>query len=72
MPGKISSVIVREGQAVRAGERLLSVEAMKMESAVSSPRDATVATVLVNAGSTVEARDLLIVLEDRPGEREPG
>jgi pyruvate carboxylase len=69
MPGKISSVAVREGQAVRAGERLLSVEAMKMESAVCSPRDATVATVLVKAGSAVEARDLLLVLADSPGER---
>jgi pyruvate carboxylase len=69
MPGKISSVAVREGQAVRAGERLLSVEAMKMETSVSSPRDATVATVLVKAGAAVEARDLLIVLEDRPGDR---
>jgi pyruvate carboxylase len=68
MPGKISSVAVREGQAVRAGERLLSVEAMKMESSVASPRDATVATVLVKAGAAVEARDLLLVLEDQTGD----
>jgi biotin carboxyl carrier protein len=36
---------VRDGQDVRAGERLLSVEAMKMELAVASPRDARVAAV---------------------------
>ncbi len=40
MPGKISAVAVTKGQAVKAGERLLSIEAMKMETAVYSPRDA--------------------------------
>jgi pyruvate carboxylase len=65
MPGQVSSVAVREGQDVQAGERLLSVEAMKMELAVSSPRDATVAAVRVTSGATVEAHDLLVVLEDR-------
>jgi pyruvate carboxylase len=62
MPGKISSVAVRPGQPVRAGERLLSIEAMKMETAVYSPRDTTVAEVAVSPGAVVEARDLLIVL----------
>jgi pyruvate carboxylase len=65
MPGKISSVAARARQPVKAGERLLSIEAMKMETAVYSPRDASVAEVLVEPGSVVEARDLLIVLEDR-------
>ncbi len=63
MPGKIVSVTVKSGQAVRAGERLLSIEAMKMESAVYSPRDATVATVLVSAGKVIEMGDLLLTLE---------
>jgi pyruvate carboxylase len=65
MPGKISSVAVREGQMVREGERLASIEAMKMETAVYSPRDAAVAEVLVGPGTVVEARDLLLVLKDR-------
>ncbi len=64
MPGKISSVVAAPGKAVRAGERLLSIEAMKMETAVYSPRDASVADVLVAPGSVVEARDLLLVLKD--------
>jgi pyruvate carboxylase len=64
MPGKIASVAARARQPVRAGERLLSIEAMKMETAVYSPRDASVAEVLVTPGSVVEARDLLIVLTD--------
>ena len=63
MPGKISSVAVKKGQAVKEGERLLSIEAMKMETAVYSPRAATVADVSVKAGSVVTAGDLLLTLE---------
>jgi pyruvate carboxylase len=63
MPGKVSTVAAQKGQPVRAGERLLSIEAMKMETAVYSPRDTVVAEVLVAPGATVEARDLLVVLE---------
>jgi pyruvate carboxylase len=63
MPGKVSSVAVKKGQVVKSAERLLSIEAMKMETAVYSPRDCTVADVLVKAGSVVEARDLLVLLE---------
>jgi pyruvate carboxylase len=62
MPGKVSTVAVRTGQTVKKGERLLSIEAMKMETAVYSPRDARVAEVHVEAGTAVEARDLLVVL----------
>jgi pyruvate carboxylase len=63
MPGKVSTVAVKKGQAVKEGERLLSIEAMKMETAVYSPRAAKVADVLVKPGAIVSARDLLIVLE---------
>jgi pyruvate carboxylase len=62
MPGKVSSVSVRAGQRVHEGERLLSIEAMKMETAVYSPREALVAEVLVVPGIVVEARDLLLLL----------
>jgi pyruvate carboxylase len=64
MPGKISSIVVKEGQRVNMGTRLLSIEAMKMESAIYSQVEATVAEILVKAGAVVEARDLLLVLED--------
>jgi pyruvate carboxylase len=64
MPGKVSSVAVRAGQPVAAGERLLSIEAMKMETAVYSPRDGAVAEVLVTPGAVVEARDLLLILKE--------
>jgi pyruvate carboxylase len=63
MPGKISTVAVKKGQPVKEGERLLSIEAMKMETAVYAPRDSTVAEVLVKPGSVIVARDLLVVLE---------
>jgi pyruvate carboxylase len=63
MPGKVSTVNAKKGQAIKNGERLLSIEAMKMETAVYSPRDASVGDVLVKAGSVVSAGDLLIVLE---------
>jgi pyruvate carboxylase len=63
MPGKISSIAIKKGHAVKAGDRLLSIEAMKMETAVYSPRDCTIADVLVKPGSVVEARDLLVILE---------
>jgi pyruvate carboxylase len=64
MPGKVSSVAVRSGQDVKQGERLLSIEAMKMETAVYSPRDGRIGDVHVDAGTVVEARDLLLVLKD--------
>jgi pyruvate carboxylase len=63
MPGKISNVAVKKGQAVKEGERLLSIEAMKMETAVYCPRESKVGDVLVKPGSTIAAGDLLIVLE---------
>ena len=63
MPGKVSSVAVSKGLTVKEGERLLSIEAMKMETAVYSPRAAKVKDVLVKPGTVVTAGDLLIVLE---------
>ncbi len=65
MPGKVSTVAISKGDRVKAGERLLSIEAMKMETAVYSPRDGIVADVLVKAGSIVEAKDLLVLLQSQ-------
>ena len=63
MPGKVSTVSVKAGQVVKEGDRLLSIEAMKMETAVYAPRDATVNNVEVKPGSTVASGDLLVVLD---------
>jgi pyruvate carboxylase len=61
MPGVVSTLAVAAGQAVTAGDVLLSIEAMKMETALHAERDGTVAEVLVNAGSQIDAKDLLVV-----------
>ncbi len=61
MPGVISGVSVVAGQAVKSGDILLSIEAMKMETALHAERDGTIAEVLVRAGEQIDAKDLLVV-----------
>ena len=63
MPGLICQVAVAAGDSVKRGDVLVSVEAMKMETAVFAERDATVAEVAVSVGSQVDAKDLLVALE---------
>jgi len=55
-------VAVRQGDKVKRGDALLTIEAMKMETSVRSDRDATIAEVVTKHGETVDAKDLLIVL----------
>jgi propionyl-CoA carboxylase alpha chain len=64
MPGTVQSVHVTEGQQVSAGDRLVVVEAMKMEHVIRASTDAVVARVLVQAGEAVPAGRVLIELED--------
>ncbi|APG86273.1 pyruvate carboxylase [Sinorhizobium americanum] len=61
MPGVISTVAVHPGQPVKAGDVLLSIEAMKMETALHAEKDGVVAEVLVRAGDQIDAKDLLVV-----------
>ena len=63
MPGAVASVAVVPGAKVRAGDLLLTIEAMKMETGLHADREATVKAVHVHAGSQIEAKDLLIELE---------
>ena len=63
MPGSVASVAVGPGQKVSAGDLLLTIEAMKMETGIHAERAATVKAVLVHSGSQIEAKDLLIELE---------
>ena len=60
MPGMIVTAAVKAGQKVKAGDPLVSIEAMKMETQIRAERDATVKAVLVKSGETVAAHDLLI------------
>ncbi len=63
MPGKVSALVVQVGQPVKKGDKLLSIEAMKMETAVYAPIDGTIKDVRVKPGSSVDSRDLLLVVE---------
>ncbi|MBT9775426.1 biotin/lipoyl-binding protein [Clostridium sp. MCC353] len=55
MPGKILAVKASAGQAVKKGEVLLVLEAMKMENEIVAPQDGTVASINVAVGDSVEA-----------------
>ncbi len=61
MPGVISTVAVASGQSVKAGDVLLSIEAMKMETALHAERDGVLADVLVKVGDQIDAKDLLLI-----------
>jgi pyruvate carboxylase len=61
MPGVVSALTVVAGQKVAAGDVLLSIEAMKMETALHAERDGAIAEVLVKSGDQIDAKDLLVV-----------
>ncbi len=62
MPGKILAVKASVGQAVKKGDVVLILEAMKMENEVVAPEDGTVASIDVAVGAAVEAGDTLATL----------
>lgn len=62
MPGKILAVKTKVGNAVKKGEVIMILEAMKMENEIMAPHDATVAAVHVNKGETVESGTALVSL----------
>ena len=75
MPGKVLRVPVREGDAVVAGQTLVVLEAMKMETALAAESDAVVKRVLVAPGQMVDHGALLIELSPpaaNPSKRESG
>jgi biotin carboxyl carrier protein len=63
MPGLVLKVEVEVGQAVRAGQGVIVVEAMKMENELKAPADGVVASIAVQPGQTVDKGAVLLVLE---------
>ena len=63
MPGAVASIAVTVGQKVRAGDLLLNIEAMKMETGLHCDREAVIKAIHVHPGNQIEAKDLLIELE---------
>lgn len=60
LPGVISTLNIAAGQKINEGDVLLSIEAMKMETAVHAERDGLVAAVHVELGDQIDAKDLLV------------
>ena len=63
IPGLVSKVSVEVGEVVEENQVLAVIEAMKMETAVTAPCSGIVKEILISAGQTVKARELLIVME---------
>jgi len=63
IPGVVSTVAVELNQQIKKGDRLLVMEAMKMQSTVYAPQSGKVSQMLVHPGQHVEAKDLLLVIE---------
>ena len=63
MPGKVISLLVNEGDTVRAGQDILILEAMKMENRIKSPVDGTVKLLKTAEGNSCNARELLMIIE---------
>jgi pyruvate carboxylase len=64
MPGLVVTVAVGEGEQVAPGQKLVTIEAMKMETTISAERGGRVAELHVQPGSLVEAGDLLVRLDN--------
>ncbi len=60
MPGMVASVAVKAGQQVASGDLLLTIEAMKMETAIHAQRDGVIGEVTAPVGTQVDAKDLLV------------
>jgi biotin carboxyl carrier protein len=63
MPGKVVRILVKDHDAVEAGQGVVVVEAMKMQNELKSPKQGKVQKVLVTEGASVNAGDVLLVIE---------
>lgn len=63
MPGMVIGVAVKTGEHVKKGQKLLSLEAMKMETTINAERDGVIEKLVVKSGMQVETNDLLLILK---------
>ena len=63
IPGAVTNLLIGLGDRVQKGDRLLVMEAMKMQTTVYAPMDGAVQELLVQVGETVETKDLLLIIE---------
>jgi biotin carboxyl carrier protein len=63
MPGKVVRILVHEGEQVEAGQGVVVVEAMKMQNELKTPKAGVVTTIKAEPGATVNAGDVLAVIE---------
>lgn len=63
MPGKVVKIIAAAGSEIKKGDSVIVVEAMKMQNEIKSPKDGVVQEIRVPEGSTVNAGDVLAVIE---------
>ena len=63
LPGNIVSIVIKVGDKVKKGDKLLTYEAMKMENTVMAEKDGTIDSIKVNVGDAVLQDDLLITMK---------
>ncbi len=64
LPGVILDIFVREGDAVKIGQKLLMLEAMKMENNINADKEGRVSSIKISKGDSVMEGDILIVIGD--------
>jgi pyruvate carboxylase len=64
MPGRVIDLVSKVGEHVKAGQKLLVTEAMKLETVIKAPVDGLVREIVAGAGESVEAGDLLVVIDE--------
>ena len=62
LPGVIIEISVKEGQQVKQGQKLVILEAMKMENEIPAPKDGTVTEILVHKGDTLQEGDPVVTI----------
>jgi len=68
MPGRVIDLVTKVGEHVKAGQKLLVTEAMKLETVIKAPVTGAVREIVAGAGESVEAGDLLVVIEETAAE----